>query len=280
MLRADGDDVCGMFCSEMNPQDPPEHRAEKKRTAPQTQSPKKKPRAAGAASQQVADGDPAAEKALKRRSRAGVGTRPGGHKKCAKCKKDLAMDDFNADQAACKECCKIHRNLRQLAMRNSELTWFDNLNEADKNGLVKAYTKEKKDAERESKKTNFSIKNFKEELAATEGTRVEGQHKLMWYGEYKEWAQTAPAGFLSIEDIDLNWAAWKSDPKLTPQFDNKGPRGTLRIPVLTGDYINDFNEVALRRSLEQEQRLNKNISQAADLQKTIFQKYDADLQKL
>ena len=159
VMLADADDMYGMFCgtadSEMNPQDP-----EKKRTAPQ--SPKKRGRAAGVASQQVADGVKALpdEKPGKRKTRAGVCTRQlaGGDKKCAKCKKELPFDDFNADQASCKECLKTHRNLRQLAQRNAELTWFDNLNETERNRLVKAYAKEKKDAEREGKKQTSALR--------------------------------------------------------------------------------------------------------------------------
>ena len=156
-----------------------------------------------------------------------------------------------------------------MAVRNNELEWFNNLKDEDIQ-MEKAYDTERHVAEKEVRKLKFCMKTFKEVLVAESGTEAIGQSKLMWYGEYKEWGQKAEAGFLSIEEIDINWNRWKKDKDKMKASDMKGPRGTLRIPILVADFVNDVNRLSLKRELEQQEKLIKNIT-AEDLQNKIQQ---------
>ena len=56
---------------------------------------------------------------------------------------------------------------------------------------------------------------------------------MMWEREYIEWAQTAEAGFLSPQEVELNWKLWLKDDSGVKK-DDRGPRGFKRVWVEMG----------------------------------------------
>ena len=113
----------------------------------------------------------------------------------------------------------------------------------------------------------FSIKLFRETLEASSGTRVEGIRRMMWYGQYKNWAQSAVGRFLSQEETDHTWSSWKA-PGSKVITDKNRLRGVQRFAVKVSGEIHDYTDVSLKRALDQEQRLSKTIS-PEDLTKKI-----------
>ena len=184
-------------------------------------------------------------------------------KKCKVCSKWKELDEFNADQAKCKECFNNLRSLKRIAETQKCAKQLSKIEEQDPKqhaALLKAFTKERESCKKSGEKIKFSIMGFKISYQSREGVRGEAEGEMMWEGEYKEFAKTAKAGFLSEAEADANWKAWLNDK--TVARDNKGPRNYLRLFVKVRDKVIDFEEMARQKSLDKEEKLGKNVSEA------------------
>ena len=83
---------------------------------------------------------------------------------------------------------------------------------------------------------------------------------MMWQGAYFEWAKTAAAGYLTQPEMEANWKMWDENPEHPRDWD--GPRGfmQLAIPGHTKELM-AWNRLEHAKSIQQEQKLNKNITE-------------------
>ena len=184
-------------------------------------------------------------------------------KKCKACSKWKELDEFNADQAKCKECFNNLRSLKRIAETQKCTKQLSKIEEQDPKqhaALLKAFTKERESCKKSGEKIKFSIVGFKISYQSREGVRGEAEGEMMWEGEYKEFGKTAKAGFLSEAGADANWKGWLNDK--TVARDNKGPRNYLRLFVKVRDKVIDFEEMAKQKSLDKEEKLGKNVNEA------------------
>lgn len=173
------------------------------------------------------------------------------------------MDEFNADQAKCKDCFNNLRSLRRIAETQKRAKQLSKMEEQDPKqhaALLKAFTKERESAKKSGDKIKFSIMGFKISYQSRKGVRGEAEGEMMWEGEYKEFAKAAKPGFLSEAEADANWTGWLNDK--TVARDNKGPRNYLRLFVKVRDKVTEFEEMAKQKSLDKEEKLGKNASEA------------------
>jgi len=86
------------------------------------------------------------------------------------------------------------------------------------------------------------------------------QKKLMWEREYFAFAKKPKGGELTKTEMEANWASWLADPTIARDFE--GPRGSVRLLVRTGDFVNSLEELTKQKELEVELSKKKNASQA------------------
>ena len=86
-------------------------------------------------------------------------------------KKSLAH--FYAAQNDCKTCSPHWKNVSLLVKRQGQEAWFMLLSESEQNDVVKSYSKAREKADKERTKLAFTVRKYKEELKAQEGTRLQ-----------------------------------------------------------------------------------------------------------
>ena len=126
-------------------------------------------------------------------------------------------------------------------------------------GLHRSFIKAREKASKEGEKLKFNIVTFQIHWKSTEGKRVQVEADMMWEGEYKEYAKTAKAGFLTDAEADSNWKAWLADP--SHPSDDDGPRGYKRLAVKTGKKLLDFEETSKEKNLTKEEKLGKKTTE-------------------
>ena len=113
--------------------------------------------------------------------------------------------------------------------------------------MFKAFIKDREQRLNASAHIKWSISEYIEELRSSRGCRLEHVGEFMWEGEYKEWAQTAKAGKLTLQERNANWKKWENG--LTVPRDNDGPHKNLRLWVRTADRMTQFEEISKNKSL-------------------------------
>lgn len=186
-----------------------------------------------------------------------------GYKKCKMCNKWKELDEFYEDQARCKGCHNDTRSLQRIAKNQQasvDLKKMETEEPKMYSALLKSFAKERDTAKKAGEKLKFSVTQFKISYQSREGVQAAGLGEMMWEGEYKEFAKTAKAGYLSDAEATANWNAWLADPD-HPR-DRDGPRNYLRLLIKVKDQVKNFQEAARQKELTKEEKLGKNASQA------------------
>ena len=111
-------------------------------------------------------------------------------------------------------------------------------------------------------KVNLNLKQIVERFTTSRGLRNESKGTMKWFGAYKEWAQSADGGFLTVPEIYSNWKGWQdlaNEGKHPRNYDGARGYEQLLIPGFLQDVV-AYDQVDLSRSVEQAQKLNKNTT--------------------
>jgi hypothetical protein len=196
---------------------------------------KKRKAAAAAAAAADADGDAGSQVG----SASGGGGGKSNQKKCAKCSRFREMGTFPERCNTCKGCRNSERGLDRLCEKQGVTDWWADVKATKPKTLSKcliAYeTTTAAGKARGTKRGDFDIVSIKEYILACEGTRLSAEHKMMWEGEYYEWAKGASAGFLSQSEAENNWKTWIADDKVAK--DTNGPRDYKRVEIKIADKV-------------------------------------------
>ena len=201
-------------------------------------------------------------------------------KQCKKCKESKDSGSFNKDQGICKSCFGDQRHFARLVSTQMGDGWMATTKQQDPKKiemLEKEFQLERKVCAREERKINFSVKNVIERTSSESGTKLKVGAKMMWQGEYFEWAKTAAAGFLSDTEMKANWARWDADP--SHPSDHDGPRGYKQLAVPNFDKrIEDFNLVKKAKELEFQAKLGKDVTEErlASIQQNLSRGHEKD----
>jgi len=106
----------------------------------------------------------------------------------------------------------------------------------------------------------FPLLVYKEMIITRMTQQSMCKKKLMWEREYFAFAKKPKGGELTKSEMEANWAAWLADPSIARDFE--GPRGSVRLLVKTGDFVNSLDELTKQKELEVELSKKKNASQA------------------
>ncbi|CAL1149504.1 unnamed protein product [Cladocopium goreaui] len=182
------------------------------------------------------------------------------YKKCqGPCGKRKLSDQFNLDQAKCKECSLNVRSFWKNAKSQKVDKEMKNLEEKDPNtfkDILKEYCRERATAAQNHRKVKFNITEYKEGIVARSGDRKEVIREMMWEGQWMEAAKTAAHGFLTTEEAQSKWKQWEADPAI--KKDDNGPRGFQRIAVPTRTELAEYEDVGRQRELMQAERISRN----------------------
>lgn len=172
----------------------------------------------------------------------------GETKKCKDCKKDVPVEYFQDKQTSCFECRNIERQIMGMADRQKCTDWVRDLRANEPKEFAKLQAAVKKSTPDLRGRRHFDIVRYRETVYAKVGIRYEGQKKMMWEGEYMEWAKSAEAGYLTKQEAANNWARWGSDPN--HPSDELGSRGYKRLLVHQGDFANHFEEAGKEKAVD------------------------------
>lgn len=126
--------------------------------------------------------------------------------------------------------------------------WAETLKTEDSaahENLQEEFALQRKQRAKNSDKTIFSIRAFKESYEAASGTRWETHKEPMWQGEWLEEAQKAKFGYLTREEAMKKWQEWENDDKL--KKDNRGPKGFKRFHIPTKEIEIEYEDLSKRR---------------------------------
>ena len=178
--------------------------------------------------------------------------------KCKTCKKTKTKQEFKARQNSCKPCVNGDRALVRLAETQGKTAWLTDLKATKPKQYAKLHAAYMKSELGSNGRRNFCLHTYIETLEAATGTRNEDKKKLMWEGEYLEFAKSAKGGYLSSAEAGSNWEAWKANP--SHPRDNKGSRGFLRLLVTKGSYCSDYSDFSKRNILESREKGKKELA--------------------
>ena len=131
---------------------------------------------------------PPKTKAVKKRILKNKGDH-GGWRKCKQCTVWKELDEFNDQQASCKECFNDRRSLRRVAERQNmteEIAAMERDDPKQHSALVKQFVKERNAAKKDGTKLKFCIHKFKVSYRSRVGVRSEAEGEMMWEGEWLE----------------------------------------------------------------------------------------------
>jgi hypothetical protein len=191
-------------------------------------------------------------------------------KKCTCCgtHRDITTD-FYPSQAKCKDCVNQRKSLFRMGRAQKCEQELEKLESGDTkqwDALNRAFAKARAKAKRDAGRVKFSFIAFKEQWQSTDGVRHQAVGEMMWEGEWLEWAKGVKAGHLSQTEAQAQWDSWKNDESVPRDYN--GPRGYLRLRIVIADQIIGFSEVAKQKTLERQQKVNKNAT--ADQLKSIL----------
>lgn len=196
-------------------------------------------------------------------------------KKCRRCKKQRSCTEFRKNQADCKNCQNAERSLQRLAERQNLTDWLAKLKTekggVEYNKLVVHYSRQEGST---VKRKGFCLHHYQETIIATSGTRTDNKKKMMWEGEYIEWACGAKGGYLTKQEAAANWQAFLDDPG--KKKDDKGPRGFRRVEVSKGDYTHDYEDMSLQKAYIKSEKGKKSMTdkEADIMQKRLVSEHD------
>lgn len=115
-------------------------------------------------------------------------------KRCTQCRVLKVVADFQRRQNVCKECRNAGRQLFGMAERQGKKEWLAELKTQKPKEFEKLLNKVSTCAPNAQGRKDFNLVMYAEEVYADNGVRSLMQRKMMWEGEYYEWARSAEAG--------------------------------------------------------------------------------------
>ncbi|CAK0833564.1 unnamed protein product, partial [Prorocentrum cordatum] len=184
----------------------------------------------------------------------------GKTKACGSCKKEKSIKEFYESQNDCKVCRKEDRQMMGMAERQGLTSWLKDL----KNKKPAEYAKLKKVVMKvvpnAQGRREFNLVQYKEEMYTRAEVESNKMGKMMWEGEYREFAQSAEGGFLTKDEYEAQWKKWMEDPD-HPK-DEDGPRGYTQCLVKKGKYISDKEAMGKKKSVEASGKAIKKCDEA------------------
>ena len=198
-----------------------------------------------------------------KQTKRGRGAKPKGDeewKKCTTCKKFHPETQFYNSQSSCIACSLTLKSMRRVASVQGNAQWLRELESKDPDGfssLIKEYSKER-DGRAKRCRTKFSFTAYRETYVAQAGLRTEHIGEMMWRNEFIDFAKGPKLGYLTEAEAASQWEQMLLEPKR--KRDDAGPRGNVRLWILTKDQVTAYDDASKQRALTQEEKVNKNAT--------------------
>jgi len=164
----------------------------------------------------------------------------GDKQKCKCCQKWFLKEECGLNSPYCKRDKQSIDNLANQAAKQGETVWFAGVrrDEVQLRKLVVKYNDACPAEKTKSKRGIFLFVRYREEYKAESSVIVRDCGTMMSKRQYVEWAGTAAAGNMSLEEANKKWSESESDSGV-PR-DLKGPaKAALRLLMVTDNQV-DF----------------------------------------
>ncbi len=187
--------------------------------------------------------------------------------KCRGCMKGYDLSEFPMSSAFCWECKRALDNIGRQAKAQGKgaQEWFRNTrrDEGKVRKVLQSYFAHcpPRGGTTTKKRGQWSVGSYLETYRASSEVSKKKKGKMMWWGEYLEFATSPAGGKMTDEDAAVQWREMLNDPDAIT--DEGGPaKAKTRACVEVGVFVNQTDKWSHTKEMALKDKDRKNLSDA------------------